>query len=95
MIIRVFLFLLAMLTGVSAAQAAGNLHRSPSVIGSTAVSSARLAAPAVTLTRTCSLSVKRLTTADQTLAAAKVQIVPAQQLAVIAPTTFRSDRTRQ
>ena len=95
MIIRVFLFLLAMLTGVSAAQAAGDLHRSPSVIGSTAVISARLAAPAVALTRTYSLSLACIPTANQTLAAAKVQIVPAQQLAVIAPTTFRSDRTRQ
>ncbi len=95
MIIRVFLFLLAMLTGVSAAQAAGNLQLTPSVIGSTTQSAAKSGAPSATSESLSTASAVHWSTVKYYVALSKKSYFPAPQSIVVTPTTQRSDRARE
>ncbi len=95
MIIRAFLFLLAMLTGVSAAHAAGNAHLAPSAIGSTTDSSTKPAALNV------ALGYEYRATSNyrpQTELSSFVEMqvyIPVPLISPIASCTFRSDRSRE
>ncbi len=95
MIIRSFLFLLAMLTGVSAAHAAGNVQLSPSSIGATALTNAAQGGPSVSDGQVYSSLHQPYTAAPHTLSSLKQGYFPAEQFVIRAPCTLRSDRTRE
>jgi hypothetical protein len=94
MMIRAFLFLLAMLTGVTAANAAGNAHISPSSIGAMAQTNAVQVGPSILVGEVDRNLSGRYPAARSTLASKKCGYFFVDQ-ATVAPCIFRSDRTRQ
>jgi hypothetical protein len=95
MITRAFLFLLAMLTGFSTAQAADSLRPAPSAIGSAAISSATVAASVSVFVRRADIQVRHpqaskfnATLIDAHYSRFADQIAPT-------PRTYPSDRSRQ
>jgi hypothetical protein len=94
MIIRAFLFLLAMLTGVTAANAAGNVHLSPSSIGATALSNSAQVGPSISVGKVDRNLLRHFPAQPRTLVFVKRDYFPKEQFAP-APRTLRSDRARE
>lgn len=94
MIIRSFLFLLAMLTGVTAANAAGNAHLSPSSIGAMAHTNAAQVGSSISVGKVDRNLSGCYPAARSTPASDKCGYFFVEQ-ATVATCIFRSDRTRE
>jgi hypothetical protein len=95
MITRAFLFLLAMLTGFSAAQAADTLRPAQSAIGSAAISSATIAASVSEFERRADVQVSHPQASSVFATLIEVQYSPSADQIAPSPRTYRSDRSRQ
>ncbi len=95
MITRAFLFLLAMLTGFSAAQAAETLRPAQSAIGSAAISSATIAASVSVFERRAVVQVSHPQAFSLVATLIDVQSAPSVDQIAPSPRTYRSDRSRQ
>lgn len=95
MITRAFLFLLAILTGFSTAQAADSLRPAQSAIGSAAISSATIAASASVFERRADVQVSYPQAFSIIATLIDVQYFPSGDQIAPSPRTYRSDRSRQ
>ncbi len=95
MITRAFLFLLAMLTGFSTAQAADTLRPAQLAVGSAAISSATIAVSVSVFERRADLQISYPQAFGQFAALIDVQYLPSGDQTAPTPGTYPSDRSRQ